>query len=309
MRMERIIDITSDGLYLSTQRGFLTVNEGQNERGRVALDDIGAVIAHAHGLTWSNNLFVKLAERNVPVVLCAANHAPVTCLWPLQGHHRQAARMRTQAQASKPLKKRLWQQIVVAKITMQMAILLSVGKKAKALERLASTVRSGDPDNVEAQAARYYWPLLMGRSFRRDIKAEGTNAMLNYGYTVLRAVVLRAICGAGLHPTLGLHHENQANAFALADDLMEPYRPLVDRTVYNLIKQGLVDIDSDVKAALAALSTFDLETDEGMSPLTVHASRLAHSLATSFDQAAPALRLPTSPGPDALAQLGRKDLE
>lgn len=303
--MDRVIDISSDGLHLAVHRGFLTVSEGHEEKGRVPLDDVGAVIAHAHGLTWSNTLFVKLAERSVPVIICAPNHAPVTCLWPLAGHHLQGARMRAQADAAKPLVKQLWQRIVAAKISMQGAVLASTGAEAGGFVLLARKVRSGDPDNLEAQAARRYWQAMMGPDFRRDTDGEGINALLNYGYTVLRAVLSRAICAAGLHPTLGIHHANRANAFALADDLMEPYRPIVDRMVRNMIDAGVGSVDLDAKRRLATIGSLDLETAEGTSPLSVQAGRLVHSVAIAFETGAIDLDLPRPPSPLALAMLGR----
>lgn len=228
------MDISTDGLHLAIYRGFLTVSANGEERGRIALDDIGALIVHAHGTTWSNQVFVRMAERNVPVVLCAANHAPVSVVWPLEGHHAQGARLRAQIDASKPLRKQLWQRVIAAKIRMQGQVLAANGKEAGAFDMLARKVRSGDPDNIEAQAARRYWKSLFGTDFYRDPNADGANALLNYGYTVLRALVSRAICASGLHPTIGIFHSNRANAFALADDLMEPYRPLVDQLVFNL---------------------------------------------------------------------------
>ncbi len=302
--MERIVDISSEDLHLGVYRGFLTVNKDREEIGRIALDDIGGLITHAHGLTWSNTVFVRLSERNVPVVICAPNHAPVTCLWPLEGHHRQGARMRAQAEAKQPLKKQAWRKIVIAKIRMQGAVLQSVGREAGAFATLAKAVRSGDPDNLEAQAARRYWPLLMGDDFRRDRDGDGVNGLLNYGYTVLRAIISRAICASGLHPTLGLHHANQGNAFALADDVMEPYRPLVDRMAFNLMRAGRPDVTAETKRALAKLATLDLDTPDGTSPLTVQASRLVHSLATSFTAGALHLDLPQPPAPLVLAGLG-----
>lgn len=305
-RMDRIVDISTDGLHLAVHRGFLIVSEGHEEKGRIALDDVGAVIAHAHGLTWSNNLFVKLAERNVPVIICAPNHAPVTCLWPLTGHHLQGARMRAQADVARPLAKRLWQRIVVSKIAMQGAVLGSTGAEAGAFALLARKVRSGDPDNLEAQAARRYWQAMMGPDFRRDTDGDGINALLNYGYTVLRAVLSRAICAAGLHPTLGIHHSNRGNAFALADDLMEPYRPLVDRMVRNLVEAGAVAVDPDTKRQLARISTLDLETSDGTSPLSVQTGRFVHSVASAFETGRTALDLPRAPSQLALAMLGRE---
>ncbi|HWK13254.1 MAG TPA: type II CRISPR-associated endonuclease Cas1 [Rhizobiaceae bacterium] len=303
--MDRVVDISTDGLHLAVHRGFLTVSAGHEEKGRIPLDDVGALIAHAHGLTWSNNLFVKLAERSVPVIICAPNHAPVTCLWPLAGHHLQGARMRAQAEASRPLNKQLWQRIVAAKITMQGVVLASTGAEAGAFALLARKVRSGDPDNLEAQAARRYWQAMMGPDFRRDADGDGVNALLNYGYTVLRAVLSRAICAAGLHPTLGIHHSNRANAFALADDLMEPYRPLVDRMVRNLVEAGAVAVDTGTKQQLARIATFDLETPDGTSPLSVQAGRFVHSVATAFETGEAVLDLPRAPSQLALAMLGR----
>ncbi len=302
--MLRVVDLSTDGIYVSVKRGFLAVSKDGQDLGRIALDDIGAVIAHAHGLTWSNTVFVRLAERSAPVVLCAQNHAPVACIWPMEGHHIQGARLNAQVAAGKPVHKRLWRDIVAAKVRMQGAVLSSTGAEAGAFETLARKVRSGDPENIEAQAARRYWQTLMGTDFRRDAAADGTNALLNYGYTILRAIVARAVCGAGLHPTLGLHHSNRGNAFALADDLMEPYRPLVDRMVYNLVRDGSEDVTPETKTALVSLTSFDLEAAHGMSPLHMHTSRLAQQLSECFAGDRIRLDLPVPPSPLALAGLG-----
>jgi CRISPR-associated protein Cas1 len=302
--MQRVVDLSSDGLHIAVHRGFLTVSSGEGPRGQVALDDILAVIAHAHGLTWSNTVFTRLSERSVPVVLCAQNHAPVACVWPMEGNHIQGARLNAQAVSSRPLAKRLWKDIVVAKVLMQGAVLESVGGEAGAFRMLARKVRSGDPQNVEAQAARRYWQALMGPEFRRDSGSGGVNALLNYGYTVLRATVARAICAAGLHPTIGLHHSNRGNAFALADDLMEPYRPLVDRLVFNLRREGVAEVVPEAKRALAALTTLDLDTAMGASPLHLHVARLARELAGIFEAGKGKLDLPRPPGALVLAGLG-----
>lgn len=303
--MQRVVDLSSDGLHVAIHRGFLTVSKAREGQGRVALDDINGVIAHAHGLTWSNTVFTRLAERSVPIVLCAQNHAPVACVWPLEGNHAQGARLNAQVDASKPLMKRLWRDIVAAKIRMQGAILASTGGEAGAFKMLARKVRSGDPENIEAQAARRYWQALMGPDFRRDTGGEGSNAMLNYGYTILRAIVSRAICAAGLHPTIGLHHSNRGNSFALADDLMEPYRPLVDRTVYNLCLQGLDTVTPETRQMLVALTSFDLESPQGFSPLYMHVTRLAQQLAAVFQSGSGKLELPQPPSPLVLSGLGQ----
>lgn len=292
--MERIIDIETDGLFLAVHRGFLTVRSGSEERGRVPLDDIGALIVHAHGVSWSTTVFTRLSERNVPVVICGPNHAPVACVWPLEGHHQQAARMRAQVNASRPLSKQMWARIVAGKIRMQGAVLASCGIESGAFDRMAREVRSGDPNNLEAQAARRYWKAMLGHDFSRDQEAGGINGLLNYGYTVLRAIVSRSICASGLHPTIGIFHSNRANAFALADDLMEPYRPFVDLLVRKLVDEGNHEVTPDTKRILVTVSTVDLVSDAGLSPLAVHVQRFVHSVATSFEAGVPMLSLPSA---------------
>ncbi|MCG8447692.1 MAG: type II CRISPR-associated endonuclease Cas1 [Hyphomicrobiales bacterium] len=288
----RIVEIAEDGRHLAKQRGFLTVSAKGEELGRVPLDDIAAVIANAHGLTYSNALLVALAERGAPLVVCGSHHRPSAILWSAEGHHEQAGRMADQAGAGLPLKKRLWAQIVTAKIESQRETLASAGAVHEGFSLLARKVRSGDPDNVEAQAARRYWPLLFGQGFRRDRQAEGTNAMLNYAYTVLRAGAARAVMGAGLHPSLGLSHRQRGNAFALADDLMEPFRPLADLLVFELVRDGLETVDRETKPLLARLLITDMSTTEGLSPAGVCLNRLALSLARCFGGEAQKLDLP-----------------
>lgn len=234
--MERIVDIGTEGLHLSAHRGFLIASKDRDEVGRIALDDVHAVILHAHGCSWTGNLAAALAERGSPIVFCNTHHSPVAVTLPITGFHAQGGRMRAQWEAGKPLAKQLWQRIVKAKVAMQGALLAFHGaREAAAFEMIARRVRSGDPDNLEAQAARRYWPALMGADFRRDRHAAGANALLNYGYAVMRATVARAVVAAGLHPTIGIFHANRGNAFALADDLVEPFRPLVDGLVLSLL--------------------------------------------------------------------------
>jgi CRISPR-associated protein Cas1 len=213
-------------------------------------------------------------------------------LWAADGHHDQAGRMAEQAAASLPLKKRLWAQIVAAKIDSQRATLEAVGATHEGFFLLSRKVRSGDPDNVEAQAARRYWPLLFGSDFRRDRREEGINAMLNYTYTVLRAGTARAIMAAGLHPSLGLSHRQRGNAFALADDLMEPFRPLADLIVHGLAADGRTAVDRDTKPELARILITDMSTADGVSPVGLCLERLALSLARCFSGAERKLELP-----------------
>lgn len=286
----RVVEIAEDGRHLSLARGFMMVEAGGAEIGRVPLDDIGVVIANAHGITYSNNLLTALAERGASVVLCGRNHAPVAWVWPVEGHHEQGKRMRAQIEATRPLEKRLWQTVVAAKIEQQGAVLEAVGRPAAGFRLLARSVKSGDPENVEAQASRRYWPLLMGEDFRRDRDLPGTNALLNYGYTVLRAATARATVAAGLHPSLGIQH--RGNPLGLADDLMEPFRPMVDLAVFKLIAAGVTDVTKDAKRTLAGLSAADMRTAQGTTPLATCLDRLAGSLAKSFLNGKSELELP-----------------
>ncbi|MGO3934492.1 type II CRISPR-associated endonuclease Cas1 [Rhodopseudomonas pseudopalustris] len=288
----RVVEVASDGRHLAIERGFMTIAENGSELGRVPLDDLAAVVANAHGLTYSNNLLVTLAARGVPVVLCGANHRPAAVVWPVDGHHAQSGRMSDQANASAPLKKRLWQQIVQAKILAQGATLAAVGAEAGGFRLLARKVRTGDPDNVEAEAARRYWPLLMGEDFRRKQDGDGLNALLNYGYAILRAATARAVMAAGLHPSLGLMHSNRGNALVLVDDLMEPFRPTVDREVHRLKASGATDLTGETKAALARVMVIDLPVTDGLSPVMTCLERLAASLAKAYAGEANRLILP-----------------
>lgn len=288
----RVVEITADDRHLAVSRGFLTVSTKGEEVGRVPLDDIGVLLVHAHGLTYSNNLMVELAQRGAAVVLCGPNHMPIAWLWPMDGHHVQSLRMRQQLEAGAPLRKRLWQALVRAKIEQQRAVLERLGKPDGAFDLLARKVKSGDPENIEAQAARRYWPLLMGDGFRRDRSAGGANSMLNYGYTVLRAGVARAVTSAGLHPSVGLHHSNRNNPMCLVDDLMEPFRPIVDYMVTRLATSGADDINPETKSVLAQVLAFDMATEQGTTPVSTCIERLAFSLSQSFETGKPSLILP-----------------
>ncbi len=288
----RIVEIAENGRHLAKSRGFLTVTADKDVIGRLPIDDVSAVIASAHGITYSNSLLVALAERCIPLVVCGANHLPAAFLWTANGHYEQAGRMKDQANASKPVRKRLWAQIVRAKILCQGATLEAVGAPHQGFFLLSRKVRSGDPDNVEAQAARRYWPLLFGENFSRNRQAPGENAMLNYAYTVLRAGAARAIMAAGLHPAFGLAHRQRGNTYALADDLMEPFRPVADLLVLDLRKEGFADVNKETKPRLARVLTIDMSGPRGTSPVGACLQRLALSAARCFAGEARNLELP-----------------
>ena len=288
----RIIEITKEGYAVHKERGFLAIRSDGQTIGRVPLDDIDAVIGAAHGTLWSNNALMALAERAVPVVLMARNFAPVGYILSVNAHHDQGLRFQAQADATKPTRKRLWAQTVKAKISAQSEVLTLINKPAQRLEQLIREVQSGDTTNREAVAAQYYWPQLMGSDFRRDQGADHANAMLNYGYAVLRSATARAIVAAGLHPSLGLHHLSGGDGLRLADDLMEPFRPAIDLAVYDLIREGHSDVNTDVKQALGAVLLVDYITDNGRTPLSQVLVRMAQSLASVFLGEATSLNLP-----------------
>lgn len=293
----RVIEVNTDGCYLSRHRGFMVIRRGDEEVGRTPLDDISAVLCTAHGLSYSNSLLVELAERNAFLVVCASNFMPVAWLWPIEGHHTQLSNMNSQLAASKPLKKRLWQAIVKAKISQQAAVLQQVGANTARLEQYVRDVRSGDTTNVEAQAARYYWGRLFGQDFKRDQNLDGLNGLLNYGYTIIRSAVARAVASAGLHPSIALHHTHRGNSFALADDLVEVFRPHVDLAVYQLNAAGYQNVNRTTKPVLANLLSHDLITHRGTTPIHTCCERLATSLAQSFKHDRNELDLPIEPHP------------
>jgi len=300
----RIVEVADDRRHLFMSRGFMVVQDSEGARkelGQVPLDDIAAVIANAHGLSYTNNLLVALAERGIPFVLCAANHNAVGMLLAINGNYQQGKRFDAQLEASKPTTKRLWAETVRAKLQQQVAALEATGKATAPLAALIGKVRSGDPENVEAQGARRYWSLLFGDDFRRDQDAGGLNSMLNYGYTVLRASTARAVIAAGLHPTLGLHHSNDSNPMRLVDDLMEPFRPMIDLKVWLLQNSGEGTITADTKRALVRTLYDDMQTDIGATPVMVCVQKLAISLAQVCLGERDCLDLPLPGLPIALA--------
>lgn len=300
----RIVEVADDRRHLFVSRGFLVVQETEGSRkelGQVALDDIAAVIGNAHGLSYTNNLLVALAERGAPFVLCGPNHNAVGMLLSIDGNFQQAKRLDAQIGASKPTHKRLWAEIVKSKLQQQAAALEAAGAPTAPLTALANKVRSGDPDNLEAQGARRYWGLLFGDQFRRDQNGDGVNALLNYGYTVLRAATARSVVAAGLHPTLGIFHSNEGNAMRLVDDIMEPFRPVIDLRVWQLIRQDEAQISPETKRALVRTLYDDMQTNIGATPVMSCIHKLAISLAQVYLGEREKLELPLPGLPLALA--------
>ena len=271
----------------------MIVEQRKNEIERVPIEDMGALILSNPAITISSSLISSCQQNNCIIVFCDSKHLPVSVLLPLSGNSLHSKVLNIQTSAKKPTKKRLWQKIVVAKIESQAKALLSCGKNSSVIESMKSRVKSGDPDNVESQASRAYWPLMFGADFRRDQKAEGANSLLNYGYALLRASVARALCGTGLHPALGIHHHNQYNPMCLADDLMEPFRPIVDRRVYRLWEEKMVDIDKKTKSFLLSCLAEPLIFRDRKLPFMVALQHTATSLKKALLEGPEHLEIPS----------------
>ncbi|HBJ94700.1 MAG TPA: type II CRISPR-associated endonuclease Cas1 [Hyphomonadaceae bacterium] len=279
--LNRIVEIASDGIHASLNRGFLQLRRSKEIVGQVPLPDIGGLVIRGYGASISLNLVSRLSELKIPIVLCGTDQSPSAVVWPLAGHHAASELIEAQAQLSLPRKKRLWQSIVKAKIEAQARTLLWFGKDANDLLAMKERVQSGDPENLEAQAAKRYWKRLMEEiepHFSRS-RGEGfTNAALNYGYTVLRAGMARSILASGLHPGFSVHHKSSGDSLRLADDLMEPYRPLVDLVVYQISSdENEANLTPDHKQRLVKVLSMDLITSVGITPLQTSMDRLAQN--------------------------------
>ncbi|MGB2755852.1 MAG: type II CRISPR-associated endonuclease Cas1 [Phycisphaerae bacterium] len=290
--IKRTIEISGQGNRLSVALGSLIIQRDSQEVGRVPLEDLGVLILDAPDTLYTHWVLAEALAAGAVVVPCGRDHLPCGLFLP-QNNRLQTQRLAAQVAAPLPLKKRLWKQIVQAKVRHQAQVLDPDHPARRRLLALVSRVRSGDPTNIEAQAARIYWQALFGLSFRRNPDAEdGTNALLNYGYAVVRAAVARAISGAGLHPSFGLHHHNRGNPFALADDLLEPLRPIVDRKAKALTETGQGDIAPETKREILGLLTEEVEVAGLRGPLLVALERTVASLVRSYQGEQAKLDLP-----------------
>lgn len=290
----QIVEIEGEGRRLSLERGFLAITGPDGLLGRVPLDDIEAVILSNPAASFTSQIVAALAERGAPFVVCGRDFKPAAYLLPVDGHHAQGDRVEAQAESSLPTRKRLWAELVRAKILAQADALERTGAKPAPVRLLAERVRSGDPDNCEALAAQRYFPAMFGKSFFRQREGDGVNAFLNYGYTVLRAATARAIVAAGLHPSLSLQHRSKGNALRLADDVMEPFRPSVDLIAKRLLAEGATILDTAAKRRLALVLHADFATEEGVTPLSNVLGRACVSLAQVFTGDRKKLALPES---------------
>lgn len=252
--IKRIIDI-SDAAYIHLKHRQLLIEKQGETVGQVAIEDLGVLILQHPAIVLTQQVIIACQKSKVVIVFCDDKHLPYSVILPIgESHSLHNKILKQQIAITEPTRKRIWQQIVQQKIKQQAKTLELLGKDSTRLNRLATQVKAGDSGNCEAIAAQAYWKLLFGQKFKRDVDLEGINSLLNYGYAIIRAMIARSICGAGLHPTIGLFHKNQYNALCLADDVMEPFRPWIDQRVYDLAqRQESLDVNQETKQELLAI--------------------------------------------------------
>ncbi len=264
----RIIEIATPNKHLSKYRGFLQISENKQVITQIPFDTIQGIVVTGFGCTHSSNLLQACMEKGISFIICGTNYTPVAVVWAVSGHHAQSERFRVQIATKDTTKNNIWKQIVQHKILNQAwALTLCDCEGIQIVKGYAKQVKSGDKTNAEGTCASAYWKFLLGNNFRRDTTMDGVNSLLNYGYTILRSLVARSVCGAGLHPTIGLHHKNKKNPMCLVDDIMEPFRPLVDVIVYMLHQKNQNDITPETKQVLSNLTALDMPTAKGIAPL------------------------------------------
>ena len=253
----------------------------------IPIEDVGVIVLDNKRITITQGLLEKLLNFNVAVVSCDSSHLPIGLMLPMVGNHTQTERYRKQIAVSLPLKKQLWQQTIQAKILNQAKLLESLHQcEVGNMRKWATVVRSGDPDNYEARAAVYYWDNLFQSivGFTREREGSTPNNLLNYGYAILRAIIARSLVASGLLPSIGIHHRNKYNAYCLADDIMEPYRPFVDKLVYETYQESpdTTELTTELKAQLLSIPVLDVKIDGSRSPLMIAAGITTASLYKCF---------------------------
>lgn len=301
--IKRIIDI-SEPAYLHLRNQQLLIDKNGETIGSIPIEDLGIVILENSQIVVTQMAIIACQKNNVALVFCDDKHLPYSLLLPVSDANTLHNKiLRQQIEMTKPTKKRLWQQIVTHKIQQQSKTLEKAGKNITQLQRLATKVKSGDPDNIEAQAAKKYWNLLFGNDFRRNIDDPGINSLLNYGYSIIRAMIARAIVGSGLHPALGVFHKNQYNGLCLADDLMEPFRPWVDWLVFNFVMKNSdedIQINQQTKTLFLNLPNNSVQYGEKNMPLMVACHYLLADFKKTFEESRFKLNYPEWPNQIAL---------
>ena len=279
-------------LSLKNSQLVLVYKDDPDNKVTIPIEDIGVVIIEHQQVSITIPLMNALVEGNVQVVMCNNRGMPSAMLQSFEGNNLQGENLRNQMGAGEVLKKQLWKQIVEAKIRNQAALLNKVGQEGDRLKQYYQNVKSGDADNREGIAARIYFSELFGESFLRDRTVPGINALLNYGYAILRAATARALVSSGLLPAIGIFHHNRSNTFPLADDVMEPYRPYVDEIVYDMAMQAKLDLTKEVKAELINVLYADTQFSRVTRPLSVGLTLTTASLSKCFAKEQTKLSLP-----------------
>jgi CRISPR-associated protein Cas1 len=278
----------SNPCYLSKKDDQLVFEPADGgERKTIPVEDIGMLILDNMQITISNALLMALMDNSAAVLTTSFQHMPEGLLLPMADHHAFTEKVRFQLEASEPLRKNLWQQTVIAKIQNQAALLESFDIDTENMKYWASQVKSGDPDNYEARAAAYYWEKLFMHieRFRRHRHGDPPNNLLNYGYAILRAVIARSLVGSGMVLYVGIHHKNKYNPCCLADDIMEPYRPYVDRIVTEIVAEEdtIEELTPAIKKKVLVIPAIDISIDKQNSPLMIGAQRTTASLMQCFE--------------------------
>ena len=291
--IKRTIDI-SEPAYLHLKHQQLLIDKKGETIAQIPIEDLGVVILQNSAIVITQAVIIACQKNNVVMVFCDERHLPYSILLPIsEGNNLHSKILQQQLLLTLPTKKRLWQQIVKQKLTEQANTLKALDKTYAPLERLSENVKAGDPDNLEAQAAQVYWKLLFGNEFRRDVELDGINSLLNYGYSIMRAMVARAIVGSGLHPTIGLNHHNQYNSLCLADDLMEPFRPWVDLKIYQMIKSNPeLQVNKETKVPLLNLLSETVICKHQEMPLMVACHYLTANLKRAYKDSSVVLIYP-----------------
>ena len=296
--MDRVIELNQDGVYAGLDRGFMEIRQEREAIGRVPIADIGVLLISSHGATLSTPLVNEILKANGMIVFTGEKYMPTGFVWPLGRHSREKEILHLQIETSKPLQKRCWQKIVEMKLRFQAQVLKAATGGDEGLEELAKLVDSGDSKNLEAQGAQRYWKAMYGVEFRRRKATHQEDLYLNYGYAVLRSCVARAVAAAGLNPSLGIHHHNLENAFCLVDDLMEPFRPLVDWQVWHLSEDeeetDWGGISPEIKRTLAKVLYLDLMLEGKVSPAKTAIESLIQSFVRSLREGKVELTFPKS---------------
>lgn len=285
-----ILEISNLNCYLSCYRGFLVISHKGDEIKRIPFDHISSIITKAHGISYSHNLLVRLSELNIPLVLTDQAFKPCSILTPCSANYINSKYLNAQINTATTLQNLLWQLLVKSKVRNQIAV-LNLFKIPHDIDNLLDKITSGDKYNIEAQAAKKYWKLLLGQDFIRHRFGDGPNSLLNYGYTILRSSISRYICASGLNPSIGIFHCNSFNTFRLSDDLIEPFRPVIDIYVYKLYQKGKFELDSEVKNILVSSLETPLRVGTQWFGLNDCIRLLCQSLAQAYLKQKPKLKL------------------